>query len=274
MYRFLLRPRWLAFHLLVVAAVIVMINLGFWQLRRLDERRDFNATVAARIDQPPAPLADVLAAPGFDPDGSEWLRVTATGTYLADQILVFNRTQGGRAGDNVLTPLALDDGRIVLVNRGFVPLGADVPAPPERPVEVLGRIRPSQERQRGDLTDADVEQITEIRRVEISRIAPQLPGDVVPVYLDLITAAPAIGAGDPQPVPPPELGEANHLSYAVQWFVFAACVAIGWALAIRRSAHSARRARDRAALTPDGAAGRTPAGSRTRDEAGSTTAPH
>ena len=43
MYRFLLRPKWIGFHLLVVAAIVTMVNLGFWQLRRLDERQAFNA---------------------------------------------------------------------------------------------------------------------------------------------------------------------------------------------------------------------------------------
>ena len=33
MYRFLARPRWLAFHVLIVVLVVVMVNLGFWQLR-------------------------------------------------------------------------------------------------------------------------------------------------------------------------------------------------------------------------------------------------
>ena len=45
MYRFLLRPRWIAFTLVVATAIAVMINLGFWQLRRLDERREFNDAV-------------------------------------------------------------------------------------------------------------------------------------------------------------------------------------------------------------------------------------
>ena len=38
-------PKWIAFHVLVVVVVVAMINLALWQLRRLDERRDFNAQV-------------------------------------------------------------------------------------------------------------------------------------------------------------------------------------------------------------------------------------
>ena len=50
MYGFLVRPRWIAFHLLVAGAIVLMVSLGFWQLRRLDERQAFNDTVAVRID--------------------------------------------------------------------------------------------------------------------------------------------------------------------------------------------------------------------------------
>ena len=60
MYRFLLRPRWIAFTAVVAVAIVVMVNLGFWQLRRLDEREAFNEAVAERIDQPPAALDELV----------------------------------------------------------------------------------------------------------------------------------------------------------------------------------------------------------------------
>ena len=113
-YRFLLQARWIAFHLVVVLGIVLMINLGFWQLDRLDQRQSFNASVEARSDEPVVPLADLLGAPDFDPNTAQWRIVTATGTWIEDQVVVFNRTQGGRAGDNVVTALATDDGEVVL----------------------------------------------------------------------------------------------------------------------------------------------------------------
>ena len=240
MYRFLLRPAWIAFHLLVIAAIVVMINLGFWQLRRLDERREFNAAVEQRSEAAPVALVDLLADPGFVPDTAEWRPVTVDGEWLDDQLLVFNRSQGGIAGDNVLSTL-VDDDLTVLVNRGFVPLDGDLPEPPDGRVEVLGRVRASQSRQLGGLTDEHGEVITEVRRINIDELAPQLPGNVAPVYLDLIAADPPLGPDDPVPVPAPELSEGNHLSYAFQWFIFSVCVVVGWALAVRRSVRNRRR---------------------------------
>ncbi len=241
MFGFLFRPKWLAFHVLVVVAVVVMVNLGFWQLRRLDERRAFNADVVARGDQPVVEIGELLDEPGFTPDNASWRRATASGTWLPQQVVVFNRTQNGVAGDNVVTALTMDDGSTVLVNRGFVPLGVEPPAPPAGDVDVTGTVRPSQDRRTGELSDGELA-ITEVRRIDIDRLAPQFPGDVAPVYLDLVSSDPAVDATDPQPVPAPELGEANHLSYAGQWFIFSIAVVVGWVFAVRRSLRTRRAA--------------------------------
>lgn len=239
MYRFLLTPRWIAFHLLVIAGILLMVNLGLWQLRRLDERQAFNDQVTSRIDVPPAPLDDVLV--GADPDDVEWRSVEVSGRYLPDEELrVVNRSQGGIAGDMIVTPLQLDDGRILLVERGFAPLDTDVAAAPTGPVDIVGRLRPSQERRRGQLSDVATGDLTEAQRLDIARLAPQLPGPPVPMYVELTSSAPAEQGPYPQPVVVPELGAGPHLSYAVQWFIFSAAVALGWVLAVRKSINARR----------------------------------
>ncbi len=239
MYRFLLRPKWIGFHLLVVAGIVAMVNLGFWQLRRLDQRRDFNAKVEARSELPPEPLDSVLSS--GQPEDLEWRIVTVTGRYLRDeQFLVVNRSQNGRAGDNVVTPMELGNGRTLIVNRGFVPLSVEAPRPPQGVVDVVGRIRQSQQRRTGQLSDPADGDLAEVQRLDIPRLAPQLPGDVIPVYVDLLTSEPPEAPGLPEPVARPPLGEGPHLSYAIQWFIFSVCVAIGWVLAVRRSVATRR----------------------------------
>ncbi len=242
-YGFLFRPRWIAFHLLVIAAIIAMINLGFWQLRRLDERRDFNEQVSTRVDLPPEPIDEIVTST-TDPDAVEWRSVRARGTYLPDeQFVVVNRSQSGRAGDLVVTPLELDDGRILLVERGFVPLDTDSVAAPTGDVEIVGRLRPSQERRRGQLSDPAEGELAEVQRIDIDRLAGQLPGPVVPMYAELVSSTPAENGPFPEPIEVPELDEGPHLSYAVQWFIFAVCVAVGWVLAVRHSLSSRTTAR-------------------------------
>lgn len=279
MYRFLFKPKWLGFHLLVLALIVLMINLGFWQKHRLDDRREFNAEVRARSSEPIVPVEDVVTD-DTDPADVQWRTVTATGTYLADeQVLIVNRAQGGVTGVNVVAPLELDDGRLVLINRGFVPDTQPVPAPVPGVVEVTGRLRETQERSLGGLTEADGE-LTELFRVDIPRLAEQLPAPVLPVYVDLLEADPDQGAL-PIPLPDPELSEGSHLSYMVQWWIFSACAAVGWVLAVRRSIRQHRTdvaaagaavdaAVDAAAVS--GSAGRTPPDSPSPADDAATTA--
>lgn len=269
MYRFLLRPKWLVFHLLMFAAVAAMVWLGFWQLSRLDERKAFNELVAEQIDQPPVSLSDLLEGAGDDPTSLEWRQVFVAGTYLPEQIVWFNRSQEGVAGDNLLSALVTDssasDGGgelTVVVNRGFVGITEEASPPPTSRVEILARVRVPKERQRGELTDASTGSapITEVRRIDLGQLSAQLPGDVAPVYLDLVDAIPALGPSDPVPVPAPTLDDGPHLSYAVQWFIFATSALVGWVLAVRRSIRTRRES-----LT-DAATGPTPADSVRRDD--------
>ena len=215
-----------------------MVNLGFWQLRRLDERQAFNESVRSRSAIPAADYSDVLHD-GTDPDDVEWRIVRARGTYLTDEeVLVVNRSQGGVAGRNVVTPLLLDDGSLLLVTRGFVPDAVDIPSAPSGPIDVVGVVRASEERRTGQLTEASDGERTEFQRLDIERIAPQLPGEVEPVTVDLRESTPA--QGDVlSPVPDPELSEGPHLSYSVQWFIFSLCAIVGWFFAVRRSALTA-----------------------------------
>lgn len=244
-----------------------MIWLAFWQLRRLDERQAFNATVTERIDEPPVPFGELLPFARTDPEAVEWRQVTVTGQYLSDQITWFNRSQDGLAGDNVLTAL-IDGDTTVVVNRGFILLDDDVRPPPSGEIDVLGRIRVPPARQLGELTDAADGPLSEVRRIDLERLDAQLPGELAPVYLDLIGSIPNITPDDPVPVPPPTASNGPHLSYAVQWLIFAAAVLLGWVLAVRRSIAAHRR---RVPDVTDGAAVRTSSGSPPSVDAASTT---
>lgn len=253
MYRFLLKPKWILFHVLCVVLVVTMVELGFWQLHRLQDRREFNAQVTERAATPVSPFADVVT-PGADPDQVQWRRVTATGTYLPDeQLIEVNRSQDGAAGVNVVTPMRLDDGTVLLVNRGFAPspdmTNADAPPAPTGTVQVEGRLRVSDERTFGGFTEPEGE-LTQIQRIDIPRLAPQLPTPLAPVYLDLVASRPA--DENLRPVPDPELTEGPHLSYMLQWWFFSLCVVVGWVLAVRRSVGQRRREAEQALSRADG----------------------
>jgi len=249
-WRFALTPKWLVRHVVVAALVVTMVFLGLWQLRRLDEKRDYKALVEARQE---APIADVEAVvPADQPVGSPaveevlYRSVRATGTYEADDtVVVENRTYNSAPGAWVLTPLRLADGTAVVVNRGFI--GYDrsgeivAPDPPTGRVRVEGLVFPSQTRGRFGATDPTEGRLSVLARVDLERYAAQLDGPVLPAYIQLVTTtpaepAPAPGAPELVALGPPEPDLGPHLSYAGQWFLFTAIAAGGYALLLRKVA--------------------------------------
>lgn len=213
-----------------------MVMLSLWQFDRLAERKDFNRDVRSRSDQP---VVDVATLDFDDPSSLEWRAARATGRYLpTEQVLVLNRSQEGRAGVNVVTPLQLDDGRVVVVTRGFIGLTDRPPEAPAGEVTVVGVLRGSDRRRPGQPTEAEG-RLTEMFRLDLDRLASQIDGDLLPVSLAMVASQPDDDARL-RPIPPPNLDEGSHLSYAIQWQIFAACVVIGWILAVRRSLKRAR----------------------------------
>ena len=226
-YRFARRPAWIAGHLLVASMVVLMVNLGFWQLRRLDERRDQNALVEARAAIAPVDVGEELdpGANGAVVDDLRFRTVVAEGTY-GDSTVV-RATQSGASGGRVFTVLDLGDGEQVAVLRGFVPQdpdgGVDAPLPPAGTVEVEGIAVP---RDRLEL----------VSRQAIDDLEAANPG-LLPVVVQATEPdAPALVA-----VPPPDLGEGPHLSYAVQWFLFSLVAMIGYPLLLRRRARESHQ---------------------------------
>ncbi len=228
-------------HVLTVVLVALMVSLGFWQLRRHDARVTFNDAVRARgADAARSP--DDLLALSPDPANLEWYQLVVSGTYVPNEdLLLVNLSQDGRAGVDPISALRLDDGRILLVNRGFIPLTETVPMPPVGRVTVAGRVRVAAPRQRGELSDAALGELREIQRIDIDRLAAQLPGAVLPVYIDLFASEPADSPVLSR-IADPELTIGSHLSYTVQWFVFALCAVVAWVIIVRRVLAAARQA--------------------------------
>lgn len=234
MLRGLLRPRWIGVHVGVGLLVALMVNLGFWQLDRLQQKQDFNVLVTTRSERPVQELARVL--PEIENGAAEWLRVSVRGTYdPARAVRVVNRSQNGTAGYNEVVPLRTEAFGWVIVNRGFVPLSGAVPAPvPEGDVGVVGWLRASQKRGTLGAVDSTDPSNRDFQRFDIPLMAKQLGGDVLPVYLQLFEESPATIESWPAPVPFPELDEGPHRSYAFQWFFFSTVAFVAWVVVVRR----------------------------------------
>lgn len=255
-WRFLREPKWLVRHLAVVLLVVAMVAAGFWQLRRHDDKRTYKALVEARQEEPAVPVGDLLD-PGASVDDVAvdevlYRTVVAAGTYLGDEtVVVENRTLNGSSGAWVLTPLALDDGTAVVVNRGFIGFDREgdivAPAAPEGPVTVEGLLFPSQTRGRFGPTDPADGDLDVLARVDLDRYEAQLDVALLPAYVQAVETTPSepeAAAGAPQLVAlgPPEPDEGPHLAYAAQWFIFTTIAVGGYGLLLRKVAAERGRA--------------------------------
>ena len=234
MLRSLLRPRWVGLTVFAIAVVAVCARLGVWQLDRLEERRLFNDRFAAGLAAAPAPLEDLLAGDG----PLAYRRAIAVGRYDAEhEVILYGRSLDGQAGNHVLTPLVLADGRAVIVDRGWVPFEMDAPPvaaapPPTGVVEVEGPLLAAQPGGAGSIQPG-ADRVTTMRTVDIDAIDRDVPYELVPWFVQLQAQSPAAGEL-PVPAPPPELTEGPHLGYAFQWFAFATIAAIGYVILVRR----------------------------------------
>lgn len=240
--RILTAPKMLALHLLTIVLVATMLSLANWQWHRHGERERFNDEVRTRATQQIRPLDEVLRSTP-DPNDAQWYTVSVTGTFGPPTFQLVNVSQNGAAGYDVVTPLTLDDGRIVIVNRGFLPLAEPMPsdATKER-VTIIGRVRVSDSRQFGEIDNSIQDDLVEIQRIDLDILDRAIAGDVVDVSIDALQSTPS---DDPRlaPVAEPTLSSGPHLSYTVQWIMFSICAVAAWALLVRREL---RRRRDSA----------------------------
>lgn len=252
-------PRWLFGHLFALILIALFVNLGVWQLRRLAEREAYNTRLESRLTAEPQPFAQLirqfsLDAPAEAQNSAVHRRVSATGRFdNAHEVLLRSRAQAGQPGYHVLTPLHLDGGRALLVDRGWVPFDLDEPpvrpaAPPAKPVTVTGYLQPAQVPVSGGLLGAlgliqkdPAEGLLEaVFYVNPARIGRQLPYRLEPVFLELSTQTPAQPGRLPVPPEAPDLTRGSHLSYALQWFSFALIGAVGYVMLLRSTAREKR----------------------------------
>ena len=249
-YRFLYRPSWVFLHVTVVAAIVLMINLGLWQYSRYGERIDFNKIVSARIDAQPNQLQSLLtelATGGVEASDLEWLNVSVSGTYLDDQtLLAVNRSQEGISGVDPLTPLliggsSIDSGsinsdsgdQVVLVNRGFITQTTATPKAPDGPVQLIARVRVSESRRFGELSDPTTGKLSEVINIDLPRLSQQIKNLNTEIYLEVLDSQPKDSPTIAR-IADPVLSTGSHLSYTAQWFIFSIFVAAGWVVVVRR----------------------------------------
>lgn len=212
---------------LLVVAIAAFLALGTWQVQRLHWKHALIARVEARVRADPValPADDRLNAPAAG--GLEYLRVRVSGRYDPRATALVRALTDLGTGYWTMTPLRLDDGRKVWINRGFVPEGTRVSAVAgstlQTHVALIGLLRVTEpggsflqsNRPADDRWySRDVDGLASARRI----------GQVTPAFIDAQTER------TEQPVPAgvrPVAGLTqirfpdSHLTYAITWFAMA-----------------------------------------------------
>lgn len=217
--------RWSGYVAVAIVFAIVCVWLSNWQFERNESRSVELALVAKNYDVDPVPLDDLLAPGETLSEDDTWRPVRLVGEYdVDDQILVRNRPHGGTSAFEVLVPLRMADGREFLVNRGWVAPGESatpdvIPAPPSGQVEVIARLRPSEPLPPSGRTTAPPGQVPTIH---LATVAAVLGDDALDTgaFGELVSESPAPDTR-PAALPAPTEDPGPHLSYAIQWILFA-----------------------------------------------------
>jgi surfeit locus 1 family protein len=217
------RLRFVLVTLAAVAMALLTARLGFWQLSRADEKIALQAAIEQQARQP---VLDAL--PDDARSASTWQhrRVRMQGRWsAAHTVYLDNRQMNGRPGFFVVTPLVLDDGRAVLVQRGWLPRNVnertriDDTPPPAGQISLEGRIAPPPSR----LFEFEGAGTGRIRQnVDIEAFARETGLRLVP--LSVVQTGPADKLLRDWPAPATGVGK--HHGYAFQWFALSTLVVL------------------------------------------------
>ncbi len=218
----------------MLIVLIILVNLGMWQLRRLDERHNLNREITAGLNQPPITITDSA----INPADLHRQRVSASGTFdNQNSIILRGRTLNGQQGAELVVPLQLaESNQAVLVNRGWIPL-ADSQREARRIFDALGRVTiaglayQTQTRPKAYFAPTDPplapnqSRLDVWFRVDIDRIQEQVEYPLLSVFIDQ-TLTEESSLTLPIAHKPFELNDGSHLGYAIQWFLFTIILAL------------------------------------------------
>ena len=216
--------------LAAIAAAALTARLGVWQLDRAAQKTALQQAMQQQRALPPLPQAQ-LAREAAELPAQVHRSVRLQGRWLAlHTVYLDNRQMNGRPGFYAVTPLQLDDGSAVLVQRGWVPRDlldrtrVAAPPPPEGLVQMLGRIAPGPAR----LYEFDAAASGPIRQnldlVAFARETGLALRPLAVVQEDDAASATTPSDGLLRQWPQPATGVEKHHGYAFQWFALCALI--------------------------------------------------
>jgi surfeit locus 1 family protein len=214
------------FAALAVVLAALFVRLGFWQLDRLRERRARNATLTARLAQPEVAFGQL-------PDSESFRRAHLSGTPDYErEVVLTGRSRNGSPGVYLMTPIhraGTDTAALVIRGWVYAPDAASVDLtrwretrtdfhgyvlaiPPGAPVRASGERK--------------------LRKLTADGVRALFTYPVSPLYL---VSQDSVSATTPARLAMPLIDNGPHLSYAIQWFSFAAIAVVGAGIVVARS---------------------------------------
>lgn len=228
--------RWLSWAAVAIIAAALSTFLGLWQYSRYETKAANVARVEANFDAEPGALDDLLSGGIFDP-AREWSQVSVAGEFVGEPVILPQRGIAGQAGDHVLSLFVTDDDETVVIDRGWYPV-SNPPAdldPPEGPVSLVARARPAEPESTRGVRDNQVFAVDAAQVIE-AQGPVETPNVQASVYFMAAAGEPGQDGLGSFPRPSTDLG--NHLSYAFQWWIFAAGSFVGLGVVIHRDIKS------------------------------------
>lgn len=226
-WRAFLSPGWIISALLIVSFSYAAISmLAPWQLHKDDDIVARNEQITEAFERDVVPYAELFDASGQIPSSQEFFRVSLTGQYLPDsEVLLRLRPVDSGPAFQSLTPFELENGQIVLVNRGYESsegtIVPEIEPAPSTPVTITGFARKNEGLPgSAPMEDSGYTQVYGISTEQISDVTG----------LDLGTDYVQVAEGEPgvlNPMPLPQMDRGNHLSYGFQWIAFGIMAPLG-----------------------------------------------
>jgi len=192
-----------------IAGVAILVSLGVWQVQRLAWKTAILDEIAIRLAADPVPVP-----PDPDPARDAYLKVAAAGTVEPGELDVYTSNPPQGVGYRVIVPLRLDDGRTILLDRGFVPI-EEKDAPRH-----LGTIRVEGALVWPQETDSFTSAPDRDKNIWFARDVPMMAEALGTLPVMLVTATSDAPAA-PTPMPVTVNIPNDHLQYAVTWFLLA-----------------------------------------------------
>jgi surfeit locus 1 family protein len=222
----------------VAAVFLMLLGLGKWQLDRLAWKEGLIATLTERLAAAPVELPPPDRWGALDPAADEYTRVHFAAEVVGgEEALVFTSGSAFRPdvsgpGYWVFAPARLADGRVVVVNRGFVPEGQQktLSAASGGSVELVGAMR-WPEPSAWFMPAAEPAKNLWFVRDPLAIAQAKQWGEVAPFFVELESPQPS--AGLPIPGALKVSLPNDHLQYAITWFGLAAVVAVSFGFWLR-----------------------------------------